>query len=484
MSAPGPVRADVVVVGSGPNGLAAALRCAEAGREVVVLEAEDTVGGGCRTLPVDEPAWDGLVVDPCSAVHPMAAASPFFRSLDLRALGVDLVRPPVQLGHGLSGRDALVVDGDPDSLAAGLGSADEARRWRSVFGPLYRRWAEVTATALSDQRSVPPPSSVAALGLAAARVHPLPGRPDALGPAGRTVFSGIASHAIGPLGSPAATGIGLVLGTLLHAPDGWPIPVGGSGAITAALVRRITELGGTVRTGHRVGSVAGIEARDVVFDTSSRVLGRVLLDSAPSPATARRARRLCRAPVGGAASRVDLVLSGPVPWADPRLAGAGTVHLGGDAAALAAAEREVSRGGHADRPVVLVSQPWVADPGRVAPDGRRPLWTYAHVPAWSTRDSTADVLDALERVAPGVRDVVVAARATPAARLPLHNANYTGGDIAAGRVDLAGLVARPVPRLDPYRVAPGLWQASASTPPGPGVHGMAGEHVARRVLTP
>ena len=373
---PPDIRADVVVIGSGPNGLAAAVRCALAGRQVVVLEAEETIGGGCRTLPMTgmpDDAGAGLLVDPCSAVHPMAAASPFFRDMDLPSLGVRLVRPAVQLAHALPGRPALVVEGPRRSLAAGLGSDREARRWWSLFGPLARHSEQVVSTALSDQRSLPPLPGLTALGVAAMRAHPAPLRPDALGPDGRTLLSGIAAHSIGPLTSPAATGVALMLGALLHTDGGWPIPVGGSGAISDALATLLRSLGGEIRTGHRVRTLRGIEAGDVVADTSARELGRILLGSDPSPATARRARRLCRVPVGGAAARVDLVLSGPVPWSDGRLAGAGTVHLGGDHRRVAAAERAVAAGVHAEHPVVLISQPWTADPGRVAPDGRRPL---------------------------------------------------------------------------------------------------------------
>ena len=487
-SGPPGSRVDVAVVGSGPNGLAAALRCAEAGRRVLVLEAEHVAGGGCRTLPMSDllpGAGDGLTVDPCSAVHPMAAESPFFRSLVPQAAGVELLRPPVQVAHALPGRDALVLDGplDHGTLAAGLGDPDEARRWIRLLGPLVEHLREVVDTALGDQRSVPPPVGAAALAVAGARVAAGDLGARVLGPAGRTLLAGISAHSITPPGAPAAIGVGLLLGALAHGPAGWPVPAGGSGALSVALLSRLEAAGARVHTGVRVDSLRDLEADRVVLDTSTRELGRILLASDPSPALARRARRLEGARLGGAAAKVDFVLSGPVPWRDPRVAGAGTVHLGGTTAEIDAAERTVAAGRIPGSPVVLVAQPWVADPSRVAPDGRLPLWTYAHVPTWSGEDVTETVTAQIEACAPGFRDVVVAARCTPAARMADHDLSLAGGDIASGAVDLSGLFARPVPRLDPYSTGvPGLWHASASTPPGPGVHGMAGDHAARRIL--
>ncbi|MFI2102781.1 phytoene desaturase family protein [Isoptericola sp. NPDC019693] len=499
---------DAVVVGSGPNGLAAAVTLARAGLSVTVLEANATVGGGARTLgPGDEhgdggdplaglPA--GVVHDLCSAVHPMAWASPFFRAFDLRAHGVELRTPEVSYAQPLPGGRAAIAYRDLGRTAERLGPDGAA--WRSLLGPLAEQWEAVVALGMGAHRSVPPgvldaadplragASAVRfALALLEQGTRAWDGRFSGDGGA---LLTGVAAHTITPLPSLSAAGTSLLLGALAHATPGrdgrfdggWAIPRGGSGAIVAALVADLEAHGGTVVTGHRVRTAADLPAaRAVLFDTTPRTLLGVL-----GPAVAPGLRRALGAfRHGNAAAKVDYVLSGPVPWADPEVGRAGTVHVGGTRAEMAAAENAVAAGRHAERPVCLVSDPTVVDPSRrvVAGDAElRPLWTYTHVPAGSDVDVTGTVTAQIERFAPGFRDVVVASRAIPAAAMAEHNQNYAGGDISAGAATMWQILARPTLRANPYRVAGGVYLCSASTPPGPGVHGMGGWHAARRAL--
>ena len=473
---------DAVVVGSGPNGLAAAVTLARAGLAVQVLEAQDVAGGGARTL--DLGLADGVVHDICSAVHPMAVASPFLREFDLAARGVDLLQPEIAYANPLDGGRAALAYRSLDRTAAGLGVDGSA--WRRLLGPLVDDPDGVLAVALGDRRSLPRQlGTAAAFGLRLFEQGTSAWAARFRDEEAAALLTGVGSHAITRLPSPSAAGTALLLASLAHA-GGWPVPRGGSGAIVGALLADLRVHGGTVVTGTRVDRAADLPpARAYLFDTSPRTAVRVLGDRLPD----RVARGLVAFPGSrGAAAKVDLVLSGPVPWAHPEVARAGTVHLGGSRVQTAAAEAAVASGRHADRPTVLVSDPGAVDVSRVTHAGLRPLWAYAHVPAGSTRDVTQAVIAQVERFAPGFRDVVVASRCIPAARLGEHDANLVGGDISGGAVSLYRMFARPRLAWDPYLLVPpaegreGSWLCSSSTPPGPGVHGLSGWYAARRAL--
>lgn len=469
--------ADAVVVGSGPNGLAAAVILARAGLEVEVHEAADTIGGGCKTGEVTLP---GFRHDLCAGAHPMAVASPFMRAFDLKKHGVELLAPQVSYAHPLDGGRAGLAWRDLDHAADGLGRDGAA--WRRLFGPLVRRWEDVVGLIMSDLRPPPlhPRGYGVEIGVARRMLEqstPLWGlrfRED-IAPA---MLTGIAAHAIHPVRSIPGAGVSTLLGTLAHV-GGWPVPRGGSQAIVDAMAADLRAHGGRIVTGHRVDDIDEFDkVRTVLLDVAPAELQRIAADRLPG----RYARALDKFTYGGAACKVDFALSGPVPWQARGCERAGTLHLIGSREEAAAAEKTVAAGNHVERPYVLAVQPGVVDDTR-APAGQHTLYTYAHVPNGSKRDMSEEIIAQVERFAPGFRDLILAKNVRTAARMPAHNANYIGGDISAGAMTLRQSILRPVARWNPYRTPmPGVYLCSAATPPGPGVHGMNGYYAARHAL--
>jgi phytoene dehydrogenase-like protein len=464
---------DVTIVGSGPNGLSAAVICARAGLKVQVIEAQPTLGGGART--VADPEFSGVEHDICSAVHPLALASPFFAEFDLPARGVQLGVPEIAYGNPLPGRPAAIAYRDLERTCAELADGSS---WRRLLGPLVTDWHAVVELLLGDKRSVPS-SLPSALHLGLRMLtQGTPAWGALAGEDARALFTGVAAHVLSRMPSLTAAGAGLMLATLAHS-VGWPIPVGGSQAITDALIADLRAHGGEVTAGVEISEPpSGV----VAFDTAPTALLRIYGQNSPALPD-RYAKALRRYRFGPGVAKVDFVLSDEIPWSDPRLRRAPTLHLGGTREQMALAEKEIAAGRHAQWPMVLAAAPHIVDSGRIDVAGRRPFWTYAHVPSGSDLDATEAITATVERFAPGFRDVVVAARAVPAAHLADHNANYVGGDIGMGGNSAWRAIAGPTPRLDPWRTPiPHAYLCSAATPPGGGVHGMAGYYAARSLL--
>jgi phytoene dehydrogenase-like protein len=465
---------DAVVVGSGPNGLFAAVALAEAGWRVAVLEAADSPGGGLRTEEVTLP---GFRHDICSTAHPMAMASPAFRSVGLGQEGLAFAHAPVPLGHPLAPGRSAVLHRDVAATAAGLGRDGE--RWSRVLGALAGHADRMVAGVL-DPTHLPPREPVATLAFGASGVWPATwvDRFALRDEGARALLAGAAAHSMLDLSAALTTGVGALLLALGHA-HGWPFAVGGSQAVADALVARLASLGGEVRCGHRVSSLADVPScRALLLDVTPRQALAITGDRF----TGAYRRRLERWRYGAGSFKVDWALDGPVPWADPQLASAGIVHVGGPSEEVVAAERVVARGGVPARPFVLFAQATVADPTR-APDGRHTGWGYCHVPAGCTVDMTAAIEAQVERFAPGFRDRIIGRHSMGPAALEAHNANEIGGDIGGGASDWRQLAARPVPSTTPWATPdPRIFLCSASTAPGAGVHGMCGWNAARTVL--
>jgi phytoene dehydrogenase-like protein len=468
-----PGEADAIVVGSGPNGLAAAVTLAAAGLRVHVIEGAASPGGGCRT---EELTLPGFRHDVCSAAHPLALASPFFRRFDPAARGVRFAHPEVVYAHPLDGGRAAVVTRSVTDTAARLGR-DEAA-YRRLMQPLADGGNAVADAVLSSMRWPPLPSGALAayarLGLrSAAAVARRFATEEARG-----LFAGVAAHAMLPLTESPTAGVGLLLGSLAHT-VGWPVVAGGSARLTDAMANAIVAAGGQVETGRWVRSLADLPpAPATLLDVSPRALLGLAGDRLPS----RYRDALARFRYGPGICKVDFALSGPVPWRNEAVRRAGTVHLGGGFEEVAAGEAAVARGEHPESPYVLVVQAGVADPSR-APNGQHALWAYCHVPSGSTVDMTARIEAQIERFAPGFTDLVLARHTRTAAQEEAMNPNYVGGDIACGAQTVRQVLARPLVRWNPYRTPlRGVYLCSSATPPGPAVHGRCGELAALTAL--
>lgn len=465
---------DAVVVGSGPNGLAAAITVARAGRSVLVLEASSTPGGGARSAELTGP---GFVHDVCSAILPLGVGSPFFASLPLARHGLEWVHPEIPVAHPLDGGRGAVAHRDLGATTAALG--DDGARYGRLIGGLVDEWPRLVDHLLGPILRFPRhPVALARFGLPALLPARTLGSRVFRDEPARALFAGNAAHSILPLSHPLTASFGLLLLACAHA-IGWPVARGGTQSLTDALVAHLTELGGELRVDHPVRSLADVPpSRVVLFDTTPGALARIAGDALP----ARHRARLERFRHGPGAFKIDYALSEPVPWAFEPARRAGTVHVGGAAQEVAAAEADVAAGRHPERPFLLVGQQSLVDRTR-APDGRHTLWVYCHVPAHSTFDMTAAIEAQLERFAPGFQDVVLARAVRTPLDLERENESYVGGDISGGAHSGAQLLFRPVVQARPYATPnPRLWLCSASAPPGAGVHGMCGFHAATAAL--
>ncbi|GIV64261.1 MAG: FAD-dependent oxidoreductase [Bellilinea sp.] len=469
-----PNRWDAVIVGSGPNGLAAAINLAQNGLKVMVIEAAEEIGGGLRSAELTLP---GFIHDPCATVHALAVNSPFFSSLPLTTYGLRWVYAPFSVAHPLDDGHALTISRSIEETAAGLGQ--DATAYRRLMTPLVRSAGQLLSDFLGPL-PLPPRHP-----LAAARFAPL-----ALLPAAwlarlafrslpaRALFAGMAAHAILPLEFPATAAFGLVLHLLAHT-SGFPLAQGGSAQLAHALAQHLRRLGGEIHTRWQVNRLDELPpARLIFLDLTPREVMRITGDRLP----VHYCRSLSRYRYGPGVFKVDWALDSPIPWRAENARRALTVHVGGTLEEIAAAERSVWHAQNPARPFVILVQPTPFDPHR-APPGKHIAWAYAHVPHGSREDYLPLIEDQIERFAPGFRQRILARHTFTAAQMQAYNPNYVGGDINSGAQTLTQLFTRPVLRLNPYRTPlKGVYLCSASTPPGGGVHGMAGFHAARAAL--
>lgn len=464
---------DALVIGSGPNGLAAAVRLAQEGWRALVIEAADTPGGGTRTKELTLP---GFRHDVCSAVHPTGVASPFFQSLNLQEHGLRWIHPEIPLAHPLADGRAAILHRSIDATAQNLGR--DASAYRLLFEMFSENAAKLYPDVFSPIGLPRHPLLMTRFGLAAMQPAALLARMLFRTEEARALLAGNAAHSVLPLEQPFTSAIAVMLQMSAHA-VGWPVAQGGSQAIADALVSKLRSLGGEVKCGWNVKTLTELpSARVVLFDTSPRVMTRIAGAALPPLYT----KRLHAFKHGPGVFKVDYALDGPVPWLNEACRVAGTVHVGGTIDDIRASELDACEGRHSKQPFVLVAQPSPCDPSR-APEGKAVLWAYCHVPAHSTVDMEPVITAQIERYAPGFRDLILARHTLNGPQMEAYNQNYIGGDIVGGMADWSQLLTRPVASFCPWATPnPKLFLCSASTPPAGGVHGMCGWNAAQAVL--
>jgi phytoene dehydrogenase-like protein len=464
---------DAIVIGSGPNGLAAAIEMARAGLSVCVYEMCSTVGGGTRTEQLTLP---GFLHDVCSAVHPLAAASPFFRSLPLHDFGLKWIHPHAPLVHPLAGERGVVVERSVEKTARELGS--DAKAYVSLIAGFVDRWKELMAEILAPLHFPRHPALLSHFGWNALKSARSLAFRKFSGKNTRALIAGMAAHSLLPLERSPSGAFFLIMSILAHA-VGWPIARGGSQRIADALADYLKTNGGRIITNAEVRSLQELpHSRVVLCDVTPQQLIGLAKDWLPD----RYRKQLQQYKHGPGVFKIDWALSAPIPWGDPRCSLSATLHIGGTFEEIAESERSVTAAQHPNRPFVLLAQPSLFDSSR-APAGLHTAWAYCHVPNGSAKDMTAEIEKQIEDVAEGFSDCILARHTRTAREMEAYNPNYVGGDIAAGAHSLKQILSRPIPSASPYRTpVKGLYLCSAATPPGAGVHGMCGYYAARTAL--
>jgi phytoene dehydrogenase-like protein len=464
---------DAIIIGSGPNGLAAGIRLAQEGLAVKIYEQAETIGGGTRTLELTQP---GFKHDICSAIHPLAKASPFLKTLPLYEYGLEWIQPEVPVAHPLEDEPAGVLLPSLDDTVAQLGPDGE--RYRQVITPFLNSWEQLLPDLLGPFSPMPrSPFLMARFGLQALKSADRFAKRFTTTKA-RAIFGGLAAHGIMPFDKTATAAIGLVLGISTHL-VGWPYPRGGSHQITKAMAGYFKSLGGKIETGIEISNLEQLpKSSAVLFNNTPQQI----LDIAGQKLSVKYRKKLENFDYGNGVFKLDFALSDPIPWTDNHCHKAGTVHLGGTFEEVAAAEKETANGGHPEKPYVLVAQQSLGDDSR-APSGKHTGWAYCHVPNGSTKDMTEPIINQIERYAPGFRDCIIDSNAMNTQAMQSYNPNYIGGDINGGRADITQLFTRPAGLFDPYHIPnTSMYICSSSTPPGGGVHGMCGYHAAESAI--